>query len=88
MANKVYPRVKYHQTHPPIVVKSEQHEERLGDDWKDTPADFGVITHPSPKQREIAELGYDPEMPVASEEEAEAESGEDGEVRTPRRRGR
>lgn len=70
-------------------MKNEAHEERLGDAWKDSPADHGVITAPSVSQMNMDRLGFDPDaQPGEGEEKEEAAeeevSGE--ELRTPRRR--
>jgi hypothetical protein len=41
-----FPKYKYHATKAPKLVKSQEEEDALGDSYKDSPADFGVITHP------------------------------------------
>lgn len=46
-----YPKMKYHKTEEPMRIENVEEEELLGEDWKDSPADFGVITHPSPDQQ-------------------------------------
>lgn len=47
----MYPKYKYHAEKSPILVSSEEQEEKLGDDWKDSPADHGLITQPSVEQQ-------------------------------------
>src|ERR1700761_7675151 len=42
-----YPKYKYHSEKEPVVIQNEEQEERLGDEWKDSPADHGIITQPS-----------------------------------------
>lgn len=87
---KVYPRWKYHKTQPAQIVKNEAHEDRLGDDWKESPADHGVITAPSVHQQNVAQLGYDPESTPEDEPKEEEEPAEEESERpnVPRRRGR
>lgn len=54
-----YPKNKYHATHDPVIVQSEEEEEYLPkDEWKDSPADFGIITHPSKEQMMKEKLGF------------------------------
>jgi hypothetical protein len=45
-----FPKFKYHADIDPIVVHTEDEEKALGGEWKDSPADHGVITNPSAEQ--------------------------------------
>lgn len=49
---KQYPKFKYHAAHGPKVVHSFDQEAKLGDDWHDSPAHFGVETCPGRKPDE------------------------------------
>lgn len=57
-----FPRVKYHEQYPQgLTVNDEVEEASLGDGWVDSPAEFGVETHPSvdksdPVQVRLAEI--------------------------------
>lgn len=43
-----YPRWKYHKKYPQgLLINNEEEEAALGDGWHDSPAAFGVETHPS-----------------------------------------
>lgn len=54
-----YPKYKYHETHEPVIVETAEEEEYLpSDEWKDSPADFGIITHPSKEQMMKNRLGF------------------------------
>jgi|ERR1019366_1467887 hypothetical protein len=54
-----YPKVKYHATHDPVTVESSEEEEYLDkDEWKDSPEDHGIITHPSKEQQMKTKLGF------------------------------
>ena len=55
-----FPKWKYHATHKPILIQNVVQEEQLGEAWKNSPAEHGIVTAPSAKQREINELGFDP----------------------------
>jgi hypothetical protein len=62
-----YPKVKYHKDFVPNpvngkdygfnqvaqLVNNAEDEKRLGDDWKDSPADHGIVT--APNQQEVDE---------------------------------
>ena len=45
-----YPKAKYHEKKEPRTVRSVDEELELGDEWKDSPAEFGKITAPSEDQ--------------------------------------
>lgn len=51
-----YPKYKYHAEKESIVVKSEEHEKSLGNDWADSPADHGIETCP----------GENPDLSIAA----------------------
>lgn len=51
-----YPRWKYHVELEPVIVKHEEEESSLGEEWADSPADHGIITHPSKEQAQAAKL--------------------------------
>lgn len=61
----MYPRWKYHRTKEPKLVHTPEHDEKLGPDWADTPAVFGLVTAPSVDQDD-----YDPEQDVHGVSEA------------------
>lgn len=42
-----YPKFKYHASLEPVIVKNKQEEDQLGKDWKGSPKDFGIETHPA-----------------------------------------
>ena len=69
-----FPKWKYHATHKPILIQTVEQEERLGEAWKNSPAEHGIVTAPSVKQREIDDLGFDPfaEAPKKVVEEEES----------------
>ena len=46
-----YPKWKYHAEIEARIVQSEAEEKALGSDWGNSPADFGVITYPTPEQK-------------------------------------
>lgn len=68
-----YPKAKYHRTKGGCCVQNEIEESELGTDWKDSPAEFGVVTAPSAKQVRDAELELHEEKEV--EEEPQQETG-------------
>lgn len=41
-----YPKHKHSKDGRHKVVNSVEEEEHLGDTWKDSPADHGIVTHP------------------------------------------
>lgn len=43
---KHYPSCRYHPEKEPVIVVSAEHEEKLGDGWYESPADFGIETAP------------------------------------------
>lgn len=45
-----YPKIKYHANESPIQVNDAAEEDALGDDWRDSPADHGIITAPDVKE--------------------------------------
>lgn len=55
-----YPKWKYHRDFEPMLVKTEEQEKKLGPEWKDSPAAFGIETHPATAQEEL-----DPTIPRA-----------------------
>lgn len=84
---KVYPRWKYHKEKPPQIVKNAQHEEKLGEDWEDTPAAFGTISCPSAEQVQALAEGRDPHEVEKEDVPQEQEVKEEEEqVNVPRRR--
>lgn len=53
--SKHYPKWKYseHKEHPFYegkIVHSQEQEKALGAGWHDSPADFGIVTHPQKGQ--------------------------------------
>lgn len=62
-----FPKYKYHPTELPILVHSKAQEDALSEDWANSPAEHGVITHPSAEQ--LAE------MEAAALEEAAEDAG-------------
>lgn len=52
----VYPKAKYHAKSAPVLVHSAEEEKELGDDWKDNPADHGIVTAPSDEQKGCKKL--------------------------------
>lgn len=71
---KHYPKWKYHKTEAAKVVENHHQEEELGPEWKDSPKDFGVITHPNPAEMSV-EVSSE-EIP-SSEQETHAEVAEE-----------
>lgn len=51
-----YPKYKYHAELDPEIVHDDIQEAALGDSWKDSPADHGIITNPSKDQALQARL--------------------------------
>lgn len=57
-----FPKWKYHEKYPQgVIVNDVEEEAALGDDWVNSPAEYGVETHPSvdqsdPVQKRLAEL--------------------------------
>ncbi len=49
-----FPKFKYHKTHDAVMINNHDEEQFLHDnfpdEWKDTPAAFGIITAPGPDQ--------------------------------------
>jgi hypothetical protein len=43
---KFFPKFKYHPTKEAKIVHSEEQEKKLGKDWVDSPAHYGVETCP------------------------------------------
>jgi len=83
----VYPRYKYHESHKPRVVKNAHEEHLLGDEWKDSPADFGVVTAPSVEQIFQQQTGVDMTQPEEeTKQEAFQQPPEDEEGKPRRRR--
>lgn len=50
-----YPKFKYHATKAARIVNDDAEEQELGSEWKDSPAEFGVITCPSAEDLQNAE---------------------------------
>lgn len=53
----VYPKWLYHKEEEPMLVKSKEQHEALGDEWKESPADFPAEEEGAekPKRRRKAE---------------------------------
>jgi hypothetical protein len=48
-----FPKFKYHEKYPQgLLIETPEEEVALGDGWHDTPAAFGVETHPSVDKRD------------------------------------
>lgn len=47
-----YPKFLYHKEHGGKLIHSSHEEKELGKGWEDTPAKFGVETHPGGKKME------------------------------------
>ena len=74
----MYPKYKYHAKKEPVLVHNEEQESKLGDKWKESPADHGIITQPSEEQQfemdTAKEKGGRPKKTVESvDEEVEPE---------------
>jgi hypothetical protein len=41
-----YPSVRYNREGRTVTVNNAEEDAQLGDEWKHSPADFGVETHP------------------------------------------
>ena len=51
MTSEVLPRVIYHPDYEPYIVTTPEEAEELAEaGWHDSPADYGVITHPGADQ--------------------------------------
>lgn len=48
-----YPKFLYHKEHGGKLLHSKEEEVSLGKGWEDSPAKFGIETHPSEKKTEI-----------------------------------
>ena len=64
-----HPKYKYHADFEPIVVEDEAEEAMLGDSWKNSPAEHGIITNPSKEQAHQARIAA---MAKASKEPKQA----------------
>lgn len=51
-----YPKWKFHPEKEAVIVQSQKEERKLGPDWADSPAEYGVETCP----------GEDPDPGIAS----------------------
>ncbi len=51
-----YPKFKYHATKAARIVNDDAEEQELGAEWKDSPAEFGVITCPSVEDLQNADV--------------------------------
>jgi hypothetical protein len=50
-----YPSVRYNREGKTVTVNNAEEDAQLGDEWKHSPAEFGVETHPGRiPDREIA----------------------------------
>ena len=41
-----YPKYLYHQEYEAVIVHNAAEEKELGPGWEDSPAKFGIETHP------------------------------------------
>lgn len=53
---KSYPKFIYHQTKAPKIVKTKEEHDVYRDEWRESPADFGVTTHPNPDEEAEKEM--------------------------------
>lgn len=75
-----YPKVKFHAEHGEQLVEDAKEEELLGEDWADSPADFGKITAPSKEQtrhQRMVDLGLAKSEPKEEKEDPEKDEDED-----------
>lgn len=61
----MFPKFMYHktfgETKKAVIIHSVEQEKMLGEDWADTPAKFGVETHPAmPVHIEKDPYAFDP----------------------------
>lgn len=64
-----YPKMIYRQTDDPkrlqsTVVHSKEEHEGAGSEWKESPADFDIETHPGVNDQEKAEQEKIKDLPV------------------------
>lgn len=48
-----FPKWKYHASKAPQVIQSEEQEKEIGSEWKESPAEFGVIVYPSDEELKV-----------------------------------
>lgn len=72
-----YPKVKYHEDQGQVIVHTEVEEAQLGDNWHDSPADYGHITAPSQAQLRDKKYGFKKVEPSTGEPIEEQGEGED-----------
>lgn len=57
-----FPKFKYHETKEPVIVADKNEEGYLNDvfpgEWKDSPADFGIVTHPGLEDNQKEKYGF------------------------------
>lgn len=77
MAGKSYPKFKYHKDHQPYIVHNAADDALLGNEWKDSPADHGVVSAPSIDEVSNITRGFDPLEERRKQLEKEAQGVEE-----------
>ena len=63
-----YPKYKYHREKDTVVVESSQEEKKLGKDWVDSPAEFGIETCPGESSEEKILANLKKTKPIKNDE--------------------